>query len=159
SREFTQLRLMESERSETFAIACQRQRQAQQHTATLEQRADWSLILLRLIGALDLQAQEPSIRLERVVDRAQQTAWVDGVVDDIKRGHHIVPAGQSFGRVCMADGNPLGQPGSADVFDRTINVGAVDVVADEARLRKGLSQFDQSAPAAAADVRDARAIL
>jgi hypothetical protein len=54
---------MQAKCAKSFTVSRKRKRQAQQDAATLEERTNWTLILLRLVGAVDLQAQIRSIQL------------------------------------------------------------------------------------------------
>src|SRR5437870_4781279 len=95
-RQLAQLGLVQAKRAESLAVAGQRQRQAQQHTAALEKRADRPLVLLRLVGAVDLEAKVGTVWLQRLVDRPQDAPRVDRIMDDVEGGHQVVPAREAL---------------------------------------------------------------
>src|SRR5690349_650297 len=80
----TQLWLVQPERAEAFAVTGERQGQAEQDAAALQQRANRSIVLLWLVGAIDLQAEISAIRLKCVVDGAQHSARIHRIVHNVE---------------------------------------------------------------------------
>src|SRR6202162_4598363 len=100
-RELLQLPFRQTHRAKPLSMAGERGGHAIEHTEAIEQAAQRSGIAFQVLGAIDVQAHIASIRAQRLVNGPQQPTRVDGIVDDIKGGDHIILFGQACRHVAM----------------------------------------------------------
>ena len=110
-----------------------------------------------MLGAIDVQAHIASIRAQRLANGPQQATRVDGIVDDIKGGDHIILFGQACGHVALLEAHPAGDPRCLSIGSSLCDRRLEDVIADVARAWKGLRQLDQRLAASTADIGHQRA--
>src|SRR5262249_35107482 len=67
--------------SESGTAVGKRRRHTVEDAEAVEQRPERAGVLLQPVGAVDVEAHVCPARLERPPDRAQQSDWIDGVVD------------------------------------------------------------------------------
>src|ERR1700680_5037100 len=107
-RELPQLPLWQSHRAKPLALARERGGHAIEHAHTIAQACQRDGIALQVLGAINVQAHIPSIRAQRLTNSSQQPTRVDGIMDHIERGNHIILFRQPSGGVAMLETHPVG---------------------------------------------------
>src|SRR5713226_5316014 len=155
SRELTQLPFWQTHGAQPLAMAGERGGHAIEYTEAIEQAPQGPGIAFQVFGAIDVQAHIASIRAQRLANGPQQATRVDGIVDDIEGGNHIILFGQACGDVAMLEAHPVGDPCCLGLCDSRLE----DVIPDVARAREGLRQLDQRLATTAADIGYQRALF
>src|SRR5713226_301780 len=154
-RELLQLPFRQTHRAKPLPMAGERGGHAIEHTEAIEQAPQGPGIAFQALGAIDVQAHIASIRAQRLANGSQQATRVDGIVDDIEGGNHIILFGQACGDVAMLEAHPVGDPCCLGLCDSRLE----DVIPDVARAREGLRQLDQRLATTAADIGYQRALF
>src|SRR5437870_1692352 len=136
-RELLQLPFWQTHRAQPLAMAGERGGHAIEHTEAIEQAPQRPGIAFQVLGAIDVQAHIASIRAQRLANGPQQPTRVDGIVDDIKGGDHIILFGQACGHVALLEAHPVGDPRCLSMCGGLCDSRLEDVIADIARAREG----------------------